>query len=201
MLPLRALPVLHDEALAERLGELRCDDARDDVRWRRPGRRERGCALGFARYVLRAPRPWRAGKTASVSSLMGWDHTAMKTIDIHAHWYPEEWIRPVREGRGEGGRVPRAQGRQVPPEGEAHHERVRRTVLSLSLEANQGDGQAQGRRPCALAHHADGLLGLAGIRPRAQPGVQRRRLGRAPQASRATARPRDAADAVRPSSR
>jgi aminocarboxymuconate-semialdehyde decarboxylase len=42
---------------------------------------------------------------------MGWDHTAMKTIDIHAHWYPEEWIRLFeKDGAAEGASLERSDG-------------------------------------------------------------------------------------------
>ena len=53
----------------------------------------------------------------------------MKTIDIHAHWYPEGMARAVREGRREGGRgrwSARRGGYQHP--GEAHHQRLRRAL-------------------------------------------------------------------------
>jgi aminocarboxymuconate-semialdehyde decarboxylase len=43
---------------------------------------------------------------------MGWDHTAMKTIDIHAHWYPEEWIRLFeKDGAAEGASLERKDGK------------------------------------------------------------------------------------------
>jgi aminocarboxymuconate-semialdehyde decarboxylase len=43
---------------------------------------------------------------------MGWDHTAMKTIDIHAHWYPEEWIRLFeKDGAKEGASLERKDGK------------------------------------------------------------------------------------------
>src|SRR4029077_21133373 len=42
---------------------------------------------------------------------MGWDHTVMKTIDIHAHWYPQEWIRLFeKDGAAEGASLERADG-------------------------------------------------------------------------------------------
>src|SRR5436189_217311 len=61
---------------------------------------------------------------------------------------------PVRKGRRERVRRHRAQGWEVLPEGEADHQRLRR-ALRRGGRARQGDGRAQDRRPCAVAHHAD----------------------------------------------
>jgi aminocarboxymuconate-semialdehyde decarboxylase len=41
-----------------------------------------------------------------------WDHCRMRTVDIHAHWYPEEWIRVFeKDGAKEGASIGRRDGK------------------------------------------------------------------------------------------
>ena len=122
------------------------------------------------------------------------DPRRVRTVDIHAHWYPADWLRLFERDGTARGRGTEALRQGLCASHRAAHERVHRGVRR-PRPAARGDGQGGGRRPRAVAHDADGLLGIARPRARARAVVQRRRFGRARAAPDALRRSRDAADA------
>ena len=74
----------------------------------------------------------------------------MKTIDIHAHWYPGNGSSCSRR-TARRRRVPRAHGRRVQPQAETHHQRIRRALRRPGRRVKQMDERRR-RRARALAH-------------------------------------------------
>ena len=186
----RAGPVLDHEALAERLGELLRDDARDDVG-------------GAARAVghedphrLRSdscPAPRRPQRRAMQNSSCGEASSSSSSraiiADAHRSTSTPTGIR--RNGSRSSRRTARrrapassAATASIILQGQEHHQRASTSASSWSTSESKAMDKRQHRRPRALAHHADGLLGVAGLRPGAQPGVQRRGCRGASKASR-----------------
>ena len=87
----------------------------------------------------------------------------VRTIDIHAHWYPADWLRLFERDGADRRRQARPQRERLRTAHRAAHQCLHRRVRR-SRPAARGDGPRWCRRPRAVAHHADGVLGLARTR-------------------------------------